>query len=109
MGKSDLLPGTLEMLILRSLERNREPMHGYGVALFIKNASNDVPRDAGGSPGRDGGVIISLTSCSCSAWSSSQRPRPERSVPTAICALRSTRFSRGRSWSWGQVSTKAPA
>ena len=40
--KSDLLPGTLEMLILRSLERNREPMHGYGIALFIKNISNDV-------------------------------------------------------------------
>ena len=42
MGKSDLLPGTLEMLILRSLERNREPMHGYGIAHFIKNISNDV-------------------------------------------------------------------
>ncbi len=42
MGKSDLLPGTLEMLILRSLERKGEPMHGYGIALFIKNISNDV-------------------------------------------------------------------
>ncbi len=46
MGKSeakfDLLPGTLEMLILRALERASEPMHGYGIARFIKNVSNDV-------------------------------------------------------------------
>jgi len=46
---SDLLPGTLEMLILRSLERNREPMHGYGIALFIKNISNNVLRVEEGS------------------------------------------------------------
>jgi transcriptional regulator len=43
MGKkSELLPGTLEMLILRSLARNRAPMHGYGIAQFIKRVSNDV-------------------------------------------------------------------
>jgi transcriptional regulator len=43
MGKkSELLPGTLEMLILRSLERNRAPMHGYGIAQFIKRVSGDV-------------------------------------------------------------------
>jgi len=40
--KSEMLPGTLEMLILRSLERNSEPMHGYGIALYIKQVSNDV-------------------------------------------------------------------
>jgi transcriptional regulator len=46
MGKStpktELLPGTLEMLILRALERKGEPMHGYGIAQFIKNVSNEV-------------------------------------------------------------------
>jgi transcriptional regulator len=46
MGKSasrlDLLPGTLEMLILRAIERKGEPMHGYAVAHFIKRVSNDV-------------------------------------------------------------------
>jgi transcriptional regulator len=41
-AKFDLLPGTLEMLILRSLERASAPMHGYGIARFIKNLSNDV-------------------------------------------------------------------
>src|SRR5215813_14133574 len=40
--KTEMLPGTLEMLILRSLERNPEPMHGYGIALYIKQISRDV-------------------------------------------------------------------
>jgi PadR family transcriptional regulator, regulatory protein PadR len=40
--KSEMLPGTLEMLILKSLERNAEPMHGYGIALYIKQISKDV-------------------------------------------------------------------
>jgi hypothetical protein len=42
--KSDLLPGTLEMLILKTLDRNDEPMHGYGIALYIKQISRDVLR-----------------------------------------------------------------
>jgi PadR family transcriptional regulator, regulatory protein PadR len=40
--KAELLPGTLEMLILKSLERNSEPMHGYGIALFLKQISHEV-------------------------------------------------------------------
>jgi PadR family transcriptional regulator len=39
---ADLLPGTLEMLILRSLERSAEPMHGHGIARFIQTVSRDV-------------------------------------------------------------------
>jgi PadR family transcriptional regulator, regulatory protein PadR len=38
--KTDLLPGTLDMLILKTLTRG--PLHGYGIALSIKNASEDV-------------------------------------------------------------------
>jgi transcriptional regulator len=38
--KSELLPGTLDMLILKTL--NHGPMHGYGVALSIKRISEDV-------------------------------------------------------------------
>ena len=53
MGKSepktDLLPGTLEMLILRALERKGEAMHGYGIAQFIKNVSNEVLKVEEGS------------------------------------------------------------
>jgi len=38
--KSDLMPGTLDMMILKTLTRG--PQHGYGIASSIKRASNDV-------------------------------------------------------------------
>jgi PadR family transcriptional regulator, regulatory protein PadR len=38
--KPDLLPGTLDMLILKTLTRG--PLHGYGIALSIKRLSEDV-------------------------------------------------------------------
>ena len=43
MGASeppDLLPGTLDLLILRSLIGG--PRHGYGIALHIRTLSEDV-------------------------------------------------------------------
>ena len=42
MGKNqtDLLPGTLDMLILKTL--TRAPLHGYGIAQSIKRFSDDV-------------------------------------------------------------------
>lgn len=36
----DLLPGTLDLLILRTLARG--PAHGYGIAQQIKSISEDV-------------------------------------------------------------------
>src|SRR5688572_25452939 len=36
----DLLPGTLDLLILRTLARGE--MHGYGIAQHLKVASDDV-------------------------------------------------------------------
>lgn len=36
----DLLPGTLDLLILRVLAR--EPMHGYGIAQRLKALSKEV-------------------------------------------------------------------
>jgi PadR family transcriptional regulator, regulatory protein PadR len=36
----DLLPGTLDMLILKTLTRSE--MHGYGIAQTIQHASDDV-------------------------------------------------------------------
>jgi PadR family transcriptional regulator PadR len=44
---SDLVQGTLEMLILKTLAL--EPMHGYGVALRIEQMSNGVFRVNPGS------------------------------------------------------------
>jgi PadR family transcriptional regulator PadR len=39
MKKPDLLPGTLDMLILKTL--TRAPQHGYGIALSIRHLSQD--------------------------------------------------------------------
>ena len=39
-NKPDLMPGTLDLLILKTL--TREPLHGYGIALSIKRHSDDV-------------------------------------------------------------------
>jgi transcriptional regulator len=38
--KSDLLQGTLDLLILRTLARG--PMHGWGISLQIQNTTQDV-------------------------------------------------------------------
>src|SRR2546429_9153201 len=43
MGRNDppeLLPGTLDLLILKTLARG--PAHGYGIAQFLKTVSQDV-------------------------------------------------------------------
>jgi transcriptional regulator len=39
-SKTELLPGTLDMLILRTLTRG--PQHGYGIAQHIQEISDDV-------------------------------------------------------------------
>jgi PadR family transcriptional regulator PadR len=38
--KPDLMPGTLDMMILKTLSRGA--LHGYGIALSIKRLSDDV-------------------------------------------------------------------
>jgi transcriptional regulator len=38
----ELLPGTLDLLILRTLLRG--PMHGYGISSRVREISNDVLR-----------------------------------------------------------------
>lgn len=40
--QGDLLQGTLDMLVLKALARG--PLHGYGVAEFIEQTSDDVLR-----------------------------------------------------------------
>jgi PadR family transcriptional regulator PadR len=44
---TDLLPGTLEMLILKTLTRG--PMHGYGIAEYLQQVSEDVLQVGEGS------------------------------------------------------------
>ncbi len=49
MGKSnnDVLQGTLDLLVLKTLLRG--PMHGYGIAVHIQQVSGDVLRVEEGS------------------------------------------------------------
>jgi PadR family transcriptional regulator, regulatory protein PadR len=44
---TDLVQGTLEMLVLKTLAL--EPMHGYGIALRLEQISNGVFRVNPGS------------------------------------------------------------
>ena len=46
-GGGDLVQGTLEMLVLKTLDM--EPMHGYGIALRIEQISGGVFRVNAGS------------------------------------------------------------
>ncbi len=41
MRRNELLPGTLDLLILKTLARNRE-MHGFEIAASISQISNEV-------------------------------------------------------------------
>lgn len=45
--KGPLMPGTLEMLVLKTLTRG--PLHGYGIAQYIRQVSDDVLRVEEGS------------------------------------------------------------
>jgi transcriptional regulator len=45
--KSDLLQGTLDMLILKALQL--EPMHGFGISVRIRQISEEVLRVEQGS------------------------------------------------------------
>lgn len=40
--KAEMVPGTLDMLIMKTLDRNREPMHGYGIAQYLRRTTGDV-------------------------------------------------------------------
>lgn len=45
--KRDLLPGLLDLLVLKSL--TVQPMHGYGIAQYLQQTSRDVIRVQEGS------------------------------------------------------------
>ena len=46
-SRRDLLPGTLDMLILKSL--TAQPMHGYGIAQHLRRLTDDVMQVEEGS------------------------------------------------------------
>jgi PadR family transcriptional regulator, regulatory protein PadR len=45
--KQDALQGTLDLLVLKTLSRG--PQHGYGIAAFVQDASDDMLRVEEGS------------------------------------------------------------
>ena len=45
--RGELMPGTLDLLILKTLSRGE--MHGYGIAQFIEHASDTVLKVAEGA------------------------------------------------------------
>jgi transcriptional regulator len=40
MGKTDLLPGTLDMMVLKTLTRGT--MHGYAIAQLLRQISEEI-------------------------------------------------------------------
>ena len=46
-GKPDVLQGTLDLLILKTLARGKQ--HGYGIAVHIQTVTNDALRVEEGS------------------------------------------------------------
>lgn len=46
-GNSDVLSGTLALLVLKTLARG--PMHGYGITVHIQRVSNEMLRVEEGS------------------------------------------------------------
>lgn len=40
MGKNDLLPGTLDMMVLKTLTRGA--LHGYAIAQLLRQLSEDI-------------------------------------------------------------------
>ncbi len=47
MGSNELLPGTLDMLVLKTLSRGAN--HGYGIAQHIQSVSSDALKIGEGS------------------------------------------------------------
>ena len=72
---NDLLPGTLDMLILRSL--TRAPRHGYGIAQHLKKISQDV-LDVGESSLYPALQRLLLNGWVSSEWGASENNRRAR-------------------------------
>ena len=75
-GKSaDLLPGTLELLVLKALTRG--PMHGYGIAQHLK-ATSDSVLEVGESSLYPALQRLLLNGWATAAWGTSENNRRAR-------------------------------
>lgn len=71
----DLLPGTLDLLVLRTLARG--PLHGYGIALRVKELSEDVLQ-VGESSLYPALQRLLLDGCVTAEWGASEKNRRAR-------------------------------
>jgi transcriptional regulator len=96
--KSDLLQGTLDMLILKAVERER--IHGFGISLRLREISKDVLQVEQGSlyPAlyrlEDAGLIRS-------EWGVSDNNRKARYYELTAAGRRHLKKERE---SWGRLS-----
>src|SRR6185312_9822037 len=68
-GNNDVLQGTLDLLILKTLVR--EAMHGYGIAVHIQQVSDEVLRV------EEGSLYPALHRIEQAGWISSEWGRSE--------------------------------
>ena len=68
-GNPDVLQGTLDLLILRTLARG--PQHGYGIAVHIQQVSDEVLRV------EEGSLYPALHRIEQAGWISSEWGRSE--------------------------------
>jgi transcriptional regulator len=71
----DLLPGTLDLLVLRTLTRG--PLHGYGIAHRVKQLSQDVLH-VGESSLYPALQRLLLDGCVTAKWGTSENNRRAR-------------------------------
>jgi len=72
---AELLPGTLDLLVLRTLVRG--PMHGYGIAQRVKALSNEV-LSVGESSLYPALQRLLLNGCLAAEWGTSDNNRRAR-------------------------------
>jgi PadR family transcriptional regulator, regulatory protein PadR len=78
-GNPDVLQGTLDLLILRTLVRG--PQHGYGIAVHIQQVSDEVLRV------EEGSLYPALHRIEQAGWISSEWGRSENNHRAKYCRL----------------------
>jgi PadR family transcriptional regulator PadR len=99
----DLLQGTLDVLVLRALSWG--PMHGYGVARFIKQGSNDAFRVL------DGALYTSLHRMEERGWIDSEWGTSEKGKRAKFYRLTAAgrRALRDETATWNQYAAAVAA
>jgi transcriptional regulator len=97
-GRTDLLQGTLELLILKTL--SRDPMHGYGIAQRIHQSVDDLLKI------EDGSLYPALYRMEARGWIDSEWGVSENNRRAKFYRLTRTgrKQLQGQSANWDRVS-----